>query len=88
MDIQGHELAIVSAGIALLNDKVKRVHIGTHSAEIEHGLRELLRAQGWSCLFDYAGGGTSETPWGAFHFQDGVQSWENPRLRQPSPGPL
>jgi hypothetical protein len=88
MDIQGHELAVVSEGIALLNDKVKRMHIGTHSAEIEHGLRELLGAQGWSCLFDYEGNGTSETLWGTFHFQDGVQSWENPRLRQPSPGPL
>jgi FkbM family methyltransferase len=80
MDIQGNELEVISAEIVTLNDKVKRLHIGTHSPEIEQGLRTLLRRHGWACHADYGMNSTCETPWGIVQFQDGVQSWTNPRL--------
>ncbi len=82
-DLQGHEGSVVRSAIDELNAKVKRLHIGTHGPEIEIGLRELLTSHGWRCLCDYAAFSTTQTPWGAITFQDGVQSWVNPRLAKP-----
>jgi FkbM family methyltransferase len=80
LDIQGHELTVISAGIKALNQKVRRLHIGTHSKDIEKGPRVLLHKHEWSCHADYAMGSRCDTPWGDIQFQDGVQSWTNPRL--------
>lgn len=81
MDIEGQELPVIRSAIAELNAKVKRLHIGTHGKEIEAGLRELLSAHGWHCRADYTLFTTSETPWGPISFENGAQSWVNPRLR-------
>jgi hypothetical protein len=59
---------------------VKRVHVGTHSREIEDGLRRLFRALGWQSLADYACLSSATTPFGMVSFRDGVQSWLNPRF--------
>jgi hypothetical protein len=56
------------------------MHIGTHTKEIEDGLRQLLSAHGWHCLFDYSLFSKGETPWGVIDFENGAQSWVNPRL--------
>ena len=83
IDIQAEEGTAIRSAIHALNAKVKRLHVGTHLPEIEIGLRELLRAHGWKCLADYPVGRTSQTSFGAIAFQDGVQSWLNPRLSGP-----
>ena len=80
LDIEGQELASLNAVAAELDAKVKRLHIGTHSTEIEAGLRQLLSVHGWQCHVDYPLASTSETPWGPVVFENGVQSWVNPRL--------
>ena len=80
LDIEGQELVTLTAAIAGLDAKVKRLHIGTHSIEIEAGLRHLLSDHGWRCMADYPLLETSETPWGIISFDNGVQSWVNPRL--------
>jgi len=84
LDVQAQELNAILPAIGELNAKVKRLHIGTHAgkhtAEIEDGLRTLLGRNGWQCLADYPGRGTRETPWGPIDFDDGVQSWVNPRV--------
>jgi FkbM family methyltransferase len=80
MDIEEQELPATSAAIHQLNAKVKRLHIGTHGKEIESELRHLLSSHGWNCLADYSLFSTSETPWGVISFENGVQSWLNPRL--------
>ncbi|MBZ5609997.1 MAG: FkbM family methyltransferase [Acidobacteriia bacterium] len=80
MDIEGQELPAVRSNIEELDAKVKRLHIGTHAKEIEDELRQLLSAHGWRCLRDYSLFSTSETPWGTIAFENGVQSWVNPRL--------
>lgn len=80
LDVQGEEFIVLYAGIEELNKRAKRLHIGTHGAEIEANLREMLRANRWVCLRDYACGATAVTPVGDIYFQDGIQTWINPRL--------
>jgi len=81
-DAQGQELSAISPALGELNAKVRRLHIGTHNfvPGLEAGLRTLLGQNGWQCLADYPGRGLRETPWGMIDFDDGVQSWVNPRV--------
>lgn len=81
LDIQGAELAVLESAIDILNTKVRRIHIGTHSRDIESGLRILFEKHGWDKVFDYPTNSLSDTPYGKFEFHDGVQSWVNPRLK-------
>jgi FkbM family methyltransferase len=74
-DLQGVEADVFESAEALLAQKVKRVHIGTHSSENERRLRVLFGALGWENLNDYASGTEVDTPWGRIKFQDGVQTW-------------
>ena len=83
MDVQGEELKVISAAIDTLDQRVARLHIGTHSHEIETGLRTLLSQHGWQCKTDYPCAQTNQTPWGPVQFVDGVQSWINPALSVP-----
>ena len=81
LDIQEAELKVISSAIEDVTAKVKRLHIGTHTHEIEAGLRALLPAFGWECIADYPCLSESCTPWGSISFNDGVQSWLNPRFQ-------
>ena len=87
-DLQGAELAVIRSSIDALDAKVKRLHIGTHSTEIERELRDLLSSHGWHCSRDYPCFSERETPFGLVQFQDGVQTWVNPRLAGPWGRPL
>lgn len=78
MDIQGAELDVVTSGIKALNDKVRRIHIGTHNSIAEEGLRRIFSDNGWLNIWDYQCNNTNETPYGSIFFQDGVQTWVNP----------
>jgi len=80
MDIQGKEFEVLSASTDILNNKVKRLHIGTHSAEIEENLRELMLENGWHCLRDYNCNSINDTPFGEIRFEDGIQTWTNPAI--------
>ncbi|MDD4899754.1 MAG: hypothetical protein PHT31_01635 [Candidatus Omnitrophica bacterium] len=79
-DIQGAESKVFSSAKNEIAQKVKRVHIGTHSPEIEAGLRALFNNLGWKCLYDYPCKRTSDTAYGAIYFDDGVQVWLNREL--------
>jgi FkbM family methyltransferase len=80
LDVQGVEADVLESAESLLGERVKRVHIGTHTAENERRLRLLFERLGWENLNDYACGAEAETPWGPISFQDGVQTWLNTRL--------
>jgi FkbM family methyltransferase len=80
MDIQGAELDFLSSAPALLIGKVKRVLIGTHSHDIEEGLRRLFRSVGWSCQYDVAMNGRVRVEDAELELGDGVQVWINPAL--------
>ena len=80
LDIEGQELDVLTSVADALDAQVKRLHIGTHGKEIEAGLRQLLSGRGWQCLADYSLNSTSETQWGEIRFENGVQTWVNPKL--------
>jgi len=79
-DSQGAEGAMVANSIVFLTDRVRRVHIGTHSTEVEAVCRDTFRAAGWRPVWDFSLGGEHETPFGPCNFEDGVQAWVNPNL--------
>jgi hypothetical protein len=70
---------------ASIDSKVRRVYVGTHNREVEARLRALFRGLGWTSVYDFPGGGTSETAWGRIMFEDGVQAWLNPRSSRGGP---
>lgn len=78
LDIQGSELSVLSAVPANMWDKVKRVHIGTHSQKAERGIRKLFANLGWYKRYDFPANNVLFTHYGWISFQDGVQSWVNP----------
>jgi len=80
LDVQGAELEVLAPAIDSLNATTKRVHIGTHSTEIETGLREVFSRNGWECLHDFPCFSSIMTDYGEIEFQDGLQTWANPRL--------
>ena len=80
LDIEGAELVVLRSAIEELNQKVKRVHVGTHAPDIEQGLRTLFWKHGWYKRNDYAVGRAELTEWGEIYFGNGVQTWINPRL--------
>jgi FkbM family methyltransferase len=77
IDIQGHEYDVLASSIDLLTERVRRIHIGTHSRQIEHDLRALFAKRGWKNLNDYPSQSRVETPYGEVSFGDGVQTWLN-----------
>ena len=81
MDVQGAELDTLRASKDMIDQNVARIHIGTHSHDVEKGLRNLFHDLGWSAKWDFPCSGESDTPYGRVSFQDGVQSWINPRFR-------
>lgn len=80
MDVQGAELSILKDSIIDVNQRVKRIHIGTHSHEIEEGLRSLFLENSWICIYDYPCQTECDTPYGKIWFDDGVQSWINEKI--------
>ncbi|MFB3786087.1 MAG: FkbM family methyltransferase [bacterium] len=80
LDVQGAEYMVLSAAAKEVNEKVNRVHIGTHSPQVEAGLRAGFTRMGWTKRYDFPMRSTVETEYGTISFQDGVQSWINPRF--------
>ena len=92
MDIQGTEYDFLAKNPARLSQTVRVANVGTHSAAIERRLRALFRAEGWDPLHDVPMGSEAElfiddALAGRVTFGDGVQVWENPRLREAMPSP-
>jgi hypothetical protein len=80
MDIQGAELDVLRSAISEVDEKVKRIVIGTHSEDVEQGLDRIFHDHAWKPIFQYGLNRTHETPWGTISLVDGVYSYENPHL--------
>jgi len=78
IDVQGCEVEVLESAMDLLNERVRRIHIGTHSAQIEEELRSLFSGFGWEKRNDYPCLSQALTPYGEMTFGDGVQTWLNP----------
>lgn len=79
-DVQNEELVLVTDAIDELNARACRLHIGTHSVDVEAGLKRILTQNGWSLVRDYPKRGEIATSAGPLTLIDGIQSWVNPRL--------
>jgi FkbM family methyltransferase len=84
MDIQGQEALVCAAAAQEMTKKVKRVHIGTHSRDIEHELQRIFDGMAWKSYQNYRCNSTTLTPYGIVTFQDGIQTWINPHLDNPN----
>jgi FkbM family methyltransferase len=78
MDIQGAEADVISSSLPLLRERVRRIHIGTHSAEVEARIRVAMRSIDFRAVWDFPCGREVDTPIGRVSFQDGVQAWVRP----------
>ncbi len=81
MDIQGNEFIVIQEAMEIINRRIKCLHIGTHSNEIEAQLRTLLQGNGWRLIRDYPLARVNATEYGNITFVDGVQTWHNTRLK-------
>jgi len=84
MDVQGAEKDIIQNSIETMSRKVRRVHIGTHSTDIEDVIRRVFIKAGWRGIWDFSCQQEYITPYGPVKFGDGVQSWINPHLEEAS----
>ena len=77
LDIQGHEYIVLNSSKHLLS-KVKKIHIGTHSKEVEKQLQIMFSEMNWTCINDYSLFTKHSTKYGEAEFNDGIQTWVNP----------
>lgn len=80
MDIQAAEQELIENALPTFSAKVRMVHIGTHTAEIEASIRAAFTGAGWRNRWDFGCMRNNETPYGPVEFNDGVQGWVNPRF--------
>lgn len=83
VDIQGGEAALCRAGIELMNQRLKRIIIGTHSRALDGEVMSIFHKAGWALenekptvSFWQDGAPTLEM----LARVDGIQVWRNPRL--------
>jgi hypothetical protein len=79
-DIQQSEIIVFPPFMDLLKKKVRRIHVGTHGADVHEELAGLFRRDGWEIVFDYAPNAQFKTPYGDFSTNDGVLTVRNPQL--------
>lgn len=80
IDIQGHEEEVLRAGIDMLNAKVRRIVVGTHSRAIEGHLFDLFHDNGWICESEIPCVLKPVMDGGRVLWVDGEQVWRNDRL--------
>jgi len=79
MDIQGMEDKVIRSVPPRDLDRVRILHIGTHSRAVESRLRRTLRRLGWRNAFSFPCYSESHTPFGEVRFEDGVETWVHPQ---------
>jgi hypothetical protein len=80
VDIQFAERTVLPAAIDELNNKVRRLHVGTHSREIHADLKAFFADYGWIGVFSFENSARHDTPYGEFSTSDGILTLLNPRL--------
>lgn len=80
-DIQQSEILVFPPHMDLLKKKVRRIHIGTHGAEVHAELLGLFVANGWEIIFNFAPNSSFSSTLGKFSTNDGILTVCNPSLR-------
>lgn len=80
LDIQQSEIIVFPPFIDFLKKKVRRIHIGTHGADVHATLLALFVKNGWEVVFDFAPNQTFTSALGDFATNDGVLTVRNPTL--------
>ena len=80
MDIQGAELRVISKDMEILEKKVKRIHVGTHSMEIHDRLLDQFSSGKWELVVQIPPDGDYDSQWGSFTAHDGILSLVNKNL--------
>ena len=79
VDIQGMEDNVIRSVPPEDLDRVRILHIGTHSRAVEACLQRTLRRLGWRNAFSFPCYSESHTPFGEVRFEDGVETWAHPQ---------
>lgn len=79
MDIQGSEYISIHKSLEVINTKVKKLYVSTHSPEIDNLLYNMMASQNWKQQRVYPLFYEGATEFGYIKFGDGVQVWENPK---------
>jgi hypothetical protein len=79
-DLQQSEVNAFPPALDLLRRKVRRLHIGTHGADVHAALHQLFAERGWQIVFSYLPDSRHESPLGPFTTLDGVLTVRNPAL--------
>jgi len=79
-DIQQSEITVFPPFMDALKRKVRRIHVGTHGADVHAALLGLFEKQGWEIVFNFAPNSKFDTPLGSFSTNDGVLTVRNPGL--------
>ena len=79
-DIQQSEILVFPPFVDLLRRKVRRIHIGTHGADVHGALHALFADHGWNIVFSYAPNAVHDSALGPFALNDGILTVVNPDL--------
>jgi hypothetical protein len=79
-DIQQSEILAFPPFMDLLKKKVRRIHVGTHGADVHRALYDLFSRGGWDIIFNYEPDCVHETELGTFRTEDGVLTVRNSDL--------
>lgn len=82
IDIQGGESEVLPAAMAVIDKKVKRIHLATHGAERHQQMWDLFFEHGWMCETDYAPNSKHQSNWGSFENNDGILDLVNLNFEQ------
>ncbi|MDP7545706.1 MAG: hypothetical protein QGF20_00340 [Alphaproteobacteria bacterium] len=80
IDIQGGEGEVLPAAMAVINKKVKRIHLATHGAQLHQEMWDLFFEHEWLCEMDYAPNSEHQSEWGRFENSDGILDLVNMRI--------
>jgi FkbM family methyltransferase len=84
-DIQQSEDIVFPAAMDVIKAKVRRVHIGTHGADVHARLVDEFTRYGFEIVFNYQPNTHHETQWGCFDINDGIITARNRRFPKKSP---
>jgi FkbM family methyltransferase len=80
VDVQGEELRVLRRAVDLLDERVRRLLVATHSRALHRRARGLLRSRGWKIVHDFGHRSRQRTRFGDVYFVDGLLAFHNPRL--------